>query len=448
MKEGERQVAPTLAGIRRDHVARYEWAAGQIARGSAVVDFACGVGYGTHVLARAGCVAVGFDKDAEAIAYAKEHYGHELASFYEADAVRTGEIGQFDVAVCFETIEHIGDPLPLLKALRGAAAVLLASVPNEEVFPWNGHAYHFRHYTKAEFEDLLAAAGWKVESWYGQAGPESEVESECAGRTLIARAVRAEAFKRRTRAAPARRTGKLEHVAILGLGPSVRQYLEITKRQGGRRVFCDEVWTINALGDIFECDRVFHMDDVRIQEVRARAAPKSNIAVMLAWLKKHPGPIITSRARRGYPGLVEFPLEAVVNDVPEGYFNSTAAYAVAYAVHLKVKRITCFGMDFTYPSAHDAEKGRACVEFWLGVAAARGIQISVPQGSTLLDAVHPLVSTERFYGYDCVELEMKREGGRIRVGMTERRQLPSAEEIEARYDHSKHPSELVEAGER
>jgi len=63
------------------------------------------------------------------------------------------------------------------------------------------------------------------------------------------------------------------HVAILALGPSVTQYLEITKRLGGRAKFCDEVWTINALGDVFACDKIFHMDDVRVQEIRAQADP-------------------------------------------------------------------------------------------------------------------------------------------------------------------------------
>src|SRR5213593_3221894 len=86
-----------------------------------------------------------------------------------------------------------------------------------------------------------------------------------------------------------------QHVAILGLGPSVGQYLEITKRLGGRRKFCDEVWGINGLGDVFRCDRIFHMDDVRIQEIRAEAAPESNIAAMLRWMRQHPGPIYSSR---------------------------------------------------------------------------------------------------------------------------------------------------------
>lgn len=235
---------------------------------------------------------------------------------------------------------------------------------------------------------------------------------------------------------------KPKHVAIVGLGPSSAQYLEIAKVLGGRHKYCDETWAINAFGDVLACDRIFHMDDVRIQEIRAAAAPNSNIAGMLEWMRLHKGPIITSRPHSDYPGLVEFPLEEVVNACPNGYFNSTAAYAVAYAIWLGVEKISLFGCDFTYPDAHDAEKGRACVEFWLGVASERGIKIVVPKTTSLLDALS--TQDERFYGFsDTRTMDIKREGERIVIGFSERTELPTAEEIEARYDHGAHPNPLV-----
>ena len=168
-----------------------------------------------------------------------------------------------------------------------------------------------------------------------------------------------------------------EHVVLLGLGPSLESYVDFVKRLGGRRRFADEVWGINAVGDVIICDRIFHMDDLRVQERRAAAAPDSNIAVMVKWLKTHPGPIYTSQKVEGYPGLVEFPLQDVINNLGHVYFNSTAAYAVAYAIHIGVKKISLFGFDFTYPNAHDAEKGRACVEFYLGIATQRGIKLAM-----------------------------------------------------------------------
>lgn len=234
----------------------------------------------------------------------------------------------------------------------------------------------------------------------------------------------------------------MSHIAILGLGPSVRQFLELTKRMGGRRAYCDEVWGINALGDVFACDLVFHMDDVRIQQIRSDAAPQSNIAHMLDWLRTYNGPVITSRAHPDFPCLVEFPLADVLTENPQGYFNSTAAYAVAYAIHVGAKKISCFGMDFTYPDAHQAEKGRACVEFWLGIAAARGIQICVPKTTSLLDALN--AQPQRFYGYDTLNLEFQRGPDGVHVVKTERTELPTAEEIEAAYDHNRHPNKLVE----
>ncbi len=103
-----------------------------------------------------------------------------------------------------------------------------------------------------------------------------------------------------------------------------------------------------------------------------------------------------------------------------------------------------FGCDFTYPNSHQAEKGRACVEFWLGIAASRGIMITVPQNSTLMDAIH--TQQERLYGYDTVDLTLRLDDkGYCHVDKVEKDMLPTAEEIEARYDHSAHPNTLVEA---
>jgi hypothetical protein len=156
----------------------------------------------------------------------------------------------------------------------------------------------------------------------------------------------------------------------------------------------------------------------------------------------HPGPIITSREHPDYPGLVAFPLEEVVNSLGQAYFNSTAAYAVAYAIHLGVKHISIFGCDYTYPDAHDAEKGRGCLEFWLGIASARGIKLSVPKTSTLLDGIY--TQQEHFYGYDTLAITIKpADGGGVSVLTQPVDSLPSAAEIEIRYDHSRHPNDLV-----
>jgi hypothetical protein len=232
-------------------------------------------------------------------------------------------------------------------------------------------------------------------------------------------------------------------VAILGYGPSLDDYVLLARQLGARGRLADEVWGVNALADVVHCDRIFHMDDVRVQEVRAAAAPDSNIAAMLAWFRTHPGPIYTSRAHPDYPGLVDYPLQDVLRDLGPAYFNSTIAYAIGYAIHIGVKSIQVFGADFTYPNSHQAEQGRACVEFWLGVAMMREIEVVVAERSSLLDTVigRPL------YGYGAmgsVDAEISYDDdGRPSVQFAERASLPTAAQIEAAYDHSKHPSPLV-----
>jgi hypothetical protein len=356
--------------------------------------------------------------------------------------------------VCFETIEHIEDPLSLLLGLHETARVLFASVPNESVFPHGGRiAFHFRHYTRAQFQALLEEAGYQVVAWYGQAGPESEVEPDIEGRTLIAHAVRAAAVETVDAepaslkvAAPA---NVPDHVAIVGLGPSCKDFFELTRRLGGMSAYCDEVWGLNQIGDVLRCDRVFHMDDLRIQEARAEAQPDKHIAAMVKWLKRHPGPVYTSVVREGYPGLVAFPLQDVLNgryDTNGGapYFNSTAAYAIAYAVHIGVKKISIYGVDFTLPKAHQAEKGRACCEYWLGIASARGIEVQVPETSSLMDACEG--DELRLYGYDCVDVTLHDQPrGGVKVRFSEKAVIASAAEIERRYDHKQHPNPLVRA---
>jgi hypothetical protein len=156
---------------------------------------------------------------------------------------------------------------------------------------------------------------------------------------------------------------------------------------------------------------------------------------MVDWLKTTPIPVLTSMTYPEYPSLVEFPLEDVLNDLGHAYLNNTGAYAVAYAVFMEVDQISLFGMDYTYANVHDAEKGRACVEFWLGVAHARGIKINLPQETSLMDACN--TQEQRLYGYDTVDIAFNiQDDGYLKLDFKPREKLPTADEIEAAYDHS------------
>jgi hypothetical protein len=139
---------------------------------------------------------------------------------------------------------------------------------------------------------------------------------------------------------------------------------------------------------------------------------------------------MTSRAYDTYPSLVEYPLEEIVNSLGSNYFNNTVPYAIAFAIHYGVKHLFLYGVDYSYPNIMDAERGRGCCEYWIRAAQERGCEVSIGMGSTILDG---MVGHE--YGYDTEILKWQQEDGRLKLTRTDRETIPTAAEIEARYDH-------------
>ena len=136
--------------------ARYRWAAEALA-GGRVLDAACGVGWGTALLAGGCAEAVGVDLSPAAIAEAREAHG-EAARFERGDLreLPFGD-GDFDHVVCFEALAHVADPPQALDELRRvlrAGGALLVSVPNGAVYP-PGNPLHRSELDSAELEALL-----------------------------------------------------------------------------------------------------------------------------------------------------------------------------------------------------------------------------------------------------------------------------------------------------
>ncbi len=188
-------------------------------------------------------------------------------------------------------------------------------------------------------------------------------------------------------------------VAIVAMGGSMGSFTQLACAKGGVEAIADEIWTINATAAVIKHHRAFVMDDLRHTIPREAEEEKRMVAAgILKWLPAHPGPVYTSTAYPEYPALVEFPLRDVLQSVGGfPYLNTTVAYAIAFAIHLKVKELHLYGCDYTYPDVHISESGRGCAEFLLGIAANRGMQLHLPETTTLLDFNVPL--DRRFYGY-------------------------------------------------
>jgi 2-polyprenyl-3-methyl-5-hydroxy-6-metoxy-1,4-benzoquinol methylase len=170
----ERQASRWLWGIRRDHRHRYRFASHVIGSG-AVLDVACGVGYGSYMLGRAdpARTVLGRDRCARAIEFARRTYGRPNVAFECGDALGQPGEGRFDAIVSLETLEHIQDEVAFLRVLHRLArsrCTLVISTPNECLYPFHVsfNPHHVRHHTPDQLERLLAATGWNVVSRHCQ----------------------------------------------------------------------------------------------------------------------------------------------------------------------------------------------------------------------------------------------------------------------------------------
>lgn len=181
-------------------------------------------------------------------------------------------------------------------------------------------------------------------------------------------------------------------VAIVAMGLSHKEF--ILAKTHSQPI--DEVWAINAMAGVVFHDRVFMMDPA--SRFLDSEDSGSQTGIMRSVLASHTGPIYTCELDDRCPGLVEYPLEEVVNSIGTWYLNNTVAYAIAFAIAAKVKQLMVYGVDFSYKgNVHFAEAGRACCEFLLSKAIDRGIKVGIAQGSSLLDTNVP--SAEKLYGY-------------------------------------------------
>jgi 2-polyprenyl-3-methyl-5-hydroxy-6-metoxy-1,4-benzoquinol methylase len=155
-----------------NHYVRYKFAASLVKDSPCVLDIACGVGYGSSLLANEtdSRLIFGVDLSAEALDFADRVFGHDKIRFMKGNCLKPSlfENAQFDLIVSFETIEHVEDDLTLLqnfcKWLK-KDAVLVGSAPNQDVMPFNKdeHLYHYKHYTRGMLTELLHKTGFEID---------------------------------------------------------------------------------------------------------------------------------------------------------------------------------------------------------------------------------------------------------------------------------------------
>ena len=166
MNKGERQVSDRLDGIDLSHLNRYALACRYIRSKHTVLDFGCGIGYGSYLMAKTGAKVLGVDIDQEAIHFANEFYKIPDLTFELIDEKFEGK-EEFDRSIAFELIEHVDDPFPIIRKLSVATkqgGLIFLYTPNEEVQPFNPSLFpfHKRHFTGEELEDLILSSDLSI----------------------------------------------------------------------------------------------------------------------------------------------------------------------------------------------------------------------------------------------------------------------------------------------
>ncbi len=142
-----------------------------------VLDYGCGTGYGTAMVANCCKSIVGVDISAEAITYALKTYAGANISFQLIGDVTANPTpfhsGSFDVVISFQVIEHIEDARKYLLEIERVlkdAGILIVATPNRDTRlfprqkPWN--VFHVREYNAGTLVSLLSEFFGSVELFH------------------------------------------------------------------------------------------------------------------------------------------------------------------------------------------------------------------------------------------------------------------------------------------
>jgi ubiquinone/menaquinone biosynthesis C-methylase UbiE len=161
-------------GLFKEHLDRYLFAK-KFVKNKIVLDIACGAGYGSFELKKAGAKKVfGGDISKEAVDFANQNYKLKDLSFQVMDCVKIPiKDNSIDVLVSFETIEHIPNYLGFLKEVKRVlkkGGLFICSSPNKQITsPFSKLSeFHVKEFYIKELMQVLDKFGFKKQGIYGQ----------------------------------------------------------------------------------------------------------------------------------------------------------------------------------------------------------------------------------------------------------------------------------------
>jgi hypothetical protein len=191
-------------------------------------------------------------------------------------------------------------------------------------------------------------------------------------------------------------------VAIVGYSNINLKYAKDSK--------ADEIWTMNhhvflqermedGKRDLFRCDRLFELH--RPEWFTRKEIPDA--LLYRKWLQEpKPFPILMLEKMDEFPSAVDFPRDILKKELFSHlwrgdqneieYYTSSVSLMIAYAINLGVERIEFYGVEALSDTEYADQK--PCIEFMVGMALGRGIDIVFHPTCALCNA--------QVYGYEGV----------------------------------------------
>ena len=180
-----------------------------------------------------------------------------------------------------------------------------------------------------------------------------------------------------------------------------------------------EIWGLNDPSREFrpdDTDRWYQLHSVEYLEKRW---PWWEYQTKKVWLEHwEMGGVTPLYMQRHYPdlsGSVAFPKERIEAELPNGrYHCGSIDWMVAHALLEGVTHLRLYGVNLMPPA--EPFSSRPCLEYWLGVAAGRGVEVEVLYSGDIFKTFN-LLKTDWAYAWDesrpVIDLDDVREALRV-----------------------------------